>query len=533
MSSIKKIDRFFDKNYKEIFGWALIVMGILAVLYYLFFCLKTEIHADCMDTIMWANASHNSGSLFNENFKYACLLPFGGQLLMQPFIAIWGLSYGAHLAGMVIFTGIFSSGLIFMLRKMDLSTLKTGGIFFSLIMFTMASKKLREIFWGHIIYYSLGLAFLFIGVGLTFIILNNYCKNKKLTYITEALLFVWTLLCATDGIQALTIYILPLCAGCAGYALFDTDEKLLSKRNMSLMTVTVILIIAMAAGLVVLNIISGDITQGYASGYSKFSSSNTWWDNMGNLISSHYTLLGVDVSDDMAIMSLDGVFNILRIIFATFVIVVPFFALKYYPKLKRSTQIFTIIYFSITFLVMIGWVFGKLSGANWRLVPIETAAFILTVLLVYELCDTGRYIRFGFICIAPVFIYSVISLYAIMGISTDYRSENAVFEEIQLLEENNCTYGYATFWNANLATVLSDDSVKVRGVNVENGKITPYYYQSQSDWYTGVTEPGEKYFILLTPSEYANFRSDKYPVENIVESDNFILITLRENISFE
>lgn len=179
MSAVKKLDKFFDKNYKKIFGYGLIAAGVLIILYYLFFCLKTEIHADCMDTIMWANASHNAGSLFNENFTYACLLPFGGQLLMQPFIAIFGLSYKAHIIGMVLFMVIFVSALTFMLRSMDISVLKTGGIVFSLLMFTLASEKLREIFWGHIIYYSLGLTFLFVGVGLTFVILKKQIKRIR------------------------------------------------------------------------------------------------------------------------------------------------------------------------------------------------------------------------------------------------------------------------------------------------------------------------------------------------------------------
>lgn len=533
MSAVKKLDKFFDKNYKKIFGYGLIAAGVLIILYYLFFCLKTEIHADCMDTIMWANASHNAGSLFNENFTYACLLPFGGQLLMQPFIAIFGLSYKAHIIGMVLFMVIFVSALTFMLRSMDISVLKTGGIVFSLLMFTLASEKLREIFWGHIIYYSLGLTFLFVGVGLTFVILKKTDKEDKGIVLPAVLLFIWTLLCATDGIQALTIYILPLCAAVCGYVLFNINENLFIKRNRIIISTAVILLFAMVCGLGLLSVLSKDITQGYASAYSEFNSSDTWFDNLSMLLSAHYTLLGVDVNSDMAIMSFEGVINVLRIIFASFIAVVPFFGAIFYPKLKRSAQIFTLIYFTVTFLVMIGWVFGKISNANWRLVPVETVGFILTVLLVYELCQKGRYMRLGFTGIAPIFIYSMISIYALMGISTDYENENSVFEEINLLEENGCTYGYATFWNANIATVLSDDNIKVRGVSFEDGVIEPYYYQSQKDWYTGETKPDEKYFILLTQSEYLNFRSEEYPVENVISSDNFVLLTLSENISFE
>ena len=39
-------------------------------------------------------------------------------------------------------------------------------------MLLSASKKLREIFWGHTIYYSLGILFLFFGLALLFRLQN-------------------------------------------------------------------------------------------------------------------------------------------------------------------------------------------------------------------------------------------------------------------------------------------------------------------------------------------------------------------------
>ena len=159
------------------------------------------------------------------------------------------------------------------IRDRDISVLKTGGIVFSLLMFTLASEKLREIFWGHIIYYSLGLTFLFVGVGLTFVILKKTDKEDKSVILPAVLLFIWTLLCATDGIQALTIYILPLCAAVCGYVLFNINENLFTKRNRIIISTAVILPFAMVCGLGLLSVLSKDITQGYASAYSEFNSS--------------------------------------------------------------------------------------------------------------------------------------------------------------------------------------------------------------------------------------------------------------------
>ena len=531
MSFISRFGKYADKHYKDVTGLALIAAGIITILYYIIFCGKTEMHADCMDTIMWANASYNSGSLFNKDFEYACLLPFGGQLLMQPFMLIFGLSYKVHIIGMVLFLIIFTASLVFMLRGMDLSWLKTGSTVFALLMTTCASAKLREIFWGHIIYYSLGLLFLFVGFGIVLRLIKK--AQLKFNYLF-ALLFIWTLLCATDGIQALTIYILPISAGLAGFIILDFNEKLVTQRNKLIAVSIFIILLGTVWGMVILKLISADITQSYADAYSMFNNKDTWFDNLSNLLKCHYTLMGVDINSKMAIMSFSGIINLFRIIFATVIAFAPFFGLFFYTRLKNNgVKIFVIIYFTISFLILTGWVFGKISGANWRLTPIEVTGYILTILLIFELCSAGIYARLGFTMLIPVIIYSFIAFCCVFGISVDYENENKLFREIKLLEDNNCTYGYATFWNANPITVLTENKIKVRGVKIEDNVIAFRNYQSEKGWYTGETNPDERYFILLTEKEYDNFNTDGYPVKNIVKSDGYILIILDKNISFE
>ncbi len=514
-----------NRENRCVLGCTLIFLSLIAVIFYIFGGARSEMHADCIDTLMWANASYTSGSLFNKGFGYACLLPFGGQLLMLPFICIFGFSYSAHTAGMVLFALIFISSLVFMFKNMGLSLFKTGLSVFSFVMFTFASAKLREIFWGHIIYYSLGLMFLFVGMGLALKIL----KGKK-AFIPIILIFIWTALCATDGIQALTIYILPLCAGLLGFIVFNFDRKLFDKGNINTAFTACIILLAAVFGRVIMGFASKGIAQGYADAYSMFGKTTDWFDNLSKLLKSHYTLLGVSVNGKMPIMSYDGVLNILRIIFATVVAAAPFFGIVYYTRLKNAAvKLFVIVHFTAVFLIMIGWVFGKISGANWRLVPIEATGLILTVLLFYELCSAGIYSRLGNILTIPVIIYCFISVINLFSIPIGF-SNNVLYDELSLLEKNGCTYGYATFWYANPITAITDNKIKVRGVKIEDDGIAYRSYQSDKSWYDGVTKPDETYFILLDYDEYENFNADKYPVESIIIDKGFALIILDENI---
>lgn len=525
---------FSDKNYKKFIGICLPLLGFLIVLYYIFFCGKTELHADCMDTIMWANASYESGSLFDEDFSYACLLPFGGQLLMLPFLYIFGLSYKVHLIGMVLFTLIFEAALIFMLRGMGLSHLKTGSLAFGVMMFVCSSKKLREIFWGHIIYYSLGLLFLFVGMGLIFRIMLSWDKKENKAIVFSAIAFIWTALCASDGIQALTIYILPAVCAVTGYIFFDFDKKLISEKNIFKIQLSAVMLMAAVCGIVITSLLSDGIAQSYASAYSRFSSHNNWFENLSTLLSCHYTLLGVSVDNKTDIMSLEGIINILRIIFATITAASPFFGAVFYTKIKNKyTKMLLIAYFAIYSLIMIGWVFGKISGVNWRLTPIEVMGFIITVLLIFELTESKIYIRLGGVLLIPLMLFCLISGGGVFGISTDYKNENKIFKEIRLLEENGCTYGYATFWNANPVTVLTENKIKVRGMKITEGEIKNRFYQSRKSWYSGESDKNEKYFILLTAGEYKNTDISAYPVAEVIEKDGFALVILEKNVTFD
>ena len=101
-----------SKKITRIFAVLASSAGAAAVLVYTVLYAKANVNSDTMDTLMWAYASYRSGSLFAADFAYAGFLPFGGALLMLPFVALFGVSYTAHVAGMVVFLLLFFAALI-------------------------------------------------------------------------------------------------------------------------------------------------------------------------------------------------------------------------------------------------------------------------------------------------------------------------------------------------------------------------------------------------------------------------------------
>jgi hypothetical protein len=86
----------------------------LPVIYFICGPMEGYLHADFTDTIYWANASLESGKIFDPEFRYAALLPFSANLWFTPLIAVFGVSMTTQVIGMSIFAVIFALSLWFM-----------------------------------------------------------------------------------------------------------------------------------------------------------------------------------------------------------------------------------------------------------------------------------------------------------------------------------------------------------------------------------------------------------------------------------
>ena len=160
---------------KSLIYVAAILFAVLSagtVVYYIICPSAAYFHADCSDTILWAQASYDSGAMFNPDFGYAAMLPFGGTTLMIPFIGIFGVSMTTHRIGMVIFALIMFASVFGLCKTIRLGTplslTATGA--FALVM--CSSEKMREIFYEHVIYYS-------ISAVIIFVLLSLFVKFKE------------------------------------------------------------------------------------------------------------------------------------------------------------------------------------------------------------------------------------------------------------------------------------------------------------------------------------------------------------------
>ena len=257
--------------------------------------------SDTTDSLRWAEATYESGRLISKEFNYAAILPFGGNLIFLPFVAMFGYSLTAQICGLVLFTLLLISALWYLARGIGLDRLSSAALTALFLLIMSSSPKLREIMWEHIFYYNLGVLFFCIGFGLAARILRDGGiiggpgRGRLRDRINIALLLIFSALASLNGLQSIVCLTLPLAFALFTERFLDARIKLLSRGTVMTAGLSVLILVASATGIFLLSkFVSTDIRANYAENYSTWSGINDWPANLLRIMSNWFTLLGVD-----------------------------------------------------------------------------------------------------------------------------------------------------------------------------------------------------------------------------------------------
>ena len=549
-AAFNKYKRPVGKVISYIIPIAIFLYVASVVIYFITSAYRAEFHSDCTDTILWANASIEGGAVYDENFGYACFLPFGINVIMQPLINMFGLTMKAHIWGMMSYFILLILFFCLMLKEMHWnirSILIACSVFLSM---TVSSQKLREIFWQHTIYYTLGILFIVIGLYLYFHMLNLSEKIKslnpkdtkgKITFLRFMIVFiclaVFIMFTATDGVSALSIFAIPFIAALFAEFFVNTDNNITSKRALKTIAMVGCFGIMIILGMKLNAKWTGDLKAGYQDAYSVFSPIDEWTANFHKFPLAWMKLNGVQdvvyqTKDDgtaIKISDMEGIQNLIYILASLILLVMPIIATCFYPKFKKSKdghmiRIFVWMHWACTAIVLMGYFFGVLSGADWRLTPILGTSLILSIFFVHWAISTNTPVqRIAAFLSIPVLMVSMLNLKAVKDIEKDYHKANNLYGLAEFLEDEGLTYGYSTFWQANAITLISDSEVKVRDVNIDDYGVTARIYQSSKEWYKD--QPGQKeYFLLVNPNEYQTLVNIQSPL--LMEKTKELSVTI-------
>jgi hypothetical protein len=518
-------------------------IGIGLILYYIIGPSEWFMTADCTDSLLWSQATLESGKLVSGEFHYAAVIPFGGNIIFLPFLAIFGYSMAAQIGGLVAYAVMLFAAAIYMLRGFGYKWYTCGGILSVFLLIMSSSAKLREIMWEHIFYYNLGLLFFCLGMGLAIRIFREGGfldgERKPIDWVRIGILSSFALAAATNGLQSLVCFILPVLGAMFAVCFFD-EEKLLSPRNMYAVLAICCVAFGTFTGMLLTDAVTGGVTAGYQEAYSTYSAMSAWPNNFLKLFTNWFSLLGVSVTAKDPMASLESVFNMIRIVCALVLLVAPFFMLAGYKNIRsRSLRMLLIGHFAVSAFIVFAVVFGNLGGANWRLTPmLGTSVLVCAVYSVELILKKGIAARFGAILLAILILTSSLAALEIAKMRPGETDKHNGHLLTETLLERGLETGYATFWQSQLITMLSDGQIRCSVILDDTSTPTKRNYQSQSSWYEDV-EGEDEYFLLLTASERSDAiywivtnkdkMTDEFTITNEQTKETYYVFVFSEN----
>ena len=518
MLDIKKLTNKIPLMLAALFSAA----SVATVIYYIIYPSAAFFHYDCADTILWAQASYDAKALFNPDFGYAAMLPFGGAMLMAPFIGIFGVSMTTHHIGMVIFALLMFAAVWFLFRSLKFSHSASLAAVGFTAMILCSGTKLREMFFEHSIYYSISVVIICVLLSLLLRLKESYDNDsiKKFVFLA-ACIIVFSVCSALDGMQVISMSIVPVIFAAAAEVILNKEDKIFSDRNKFSLYFCFICGGSAIIGLWILLLCSKDVSAGYANAYTSYSNMDQWLENLGKFPAHWFSLFGVDAEYGKSIFSLHSIINLIRIASAAIIAVVPLIALFFYKKFDFGSKILILTHFGTSAVIMFGYVFGLLSAAGWRLSPMVCTGLFVCLAAFRTAKNYILPMRFSVIALCVLLLMSGISFVSIAKMEKNGIAENPKYQLAVLLEERGLKNGFASFWNAHAITVLSDSEITVRNIDIKEEGIIKAKYQTNKSWYENDGET-EEYFVLLTSEEIHTFQNtDEWECFEAMAKDSY------------
>lgn len=483
-------------------GALLLFLGaLILVYYYLRNTANRFITSDSVDSLLWAQASLEDARLVSRSFDYATLLPLGGHLLMMPFVALYGLSPLSQSYGMMAFFLLFTASVVFCLRSFGwrYTAVLTATAF--VLLMTLIAPITRMLLYHHILYYSQGLAYLMVGLGLLTRMTRRYERGQPAkAALCLALLAPWMLLTAVNGEMTLAIFSIPLMGAYLLERMLSRPEGRPNVRQTEKpLTVFLTLGAGVAAGFAVrLWLIRGIDTE-YADGITSLAAFSDWQEHLANLPQFWMSLV-TGQSEQVKILSATGIITVLQLMAGLVLAAVPVIALVRYRTLtERWERLLVLAHWVTAGVILFLYVFARYGEAPWRLLPVFLTSLLVTFAWLKRWLTGARLPQKRIAALLALLLATnaAWSGLFIIKLPSSIFLANA-YGLVEFLESNGLTDGYATYWNASGPTVYACERVRIRPILFEKGGVVPQRYQSNRNWYTLSLDTC---FLLVTAQE--------------------------------
>ncbi len=343
-------------------------------------------------------------------------------------------------------------------------------------------------------------------------------------------------LCASNGNSVMPLTVIPLFAGIIGEKLLRQEPLSLKQSSGFWCSVMILFLVSVVGYLWGTNLASAYPSE-YADGYLIYSDISNWPDNFLRLFTSWLTLLGAAPAANDPIVSLSGFSVLLKICAGIFLAGIPVFMLISYSKIKsRAIRIYTLTHWTLTAVILFGWIFGELSNLTWRLSPLVYSSAVMTAFFFHWVLTEQRGLimkRLACVSVLTVIATCLLIFSEVVSLPSNYLAVNPHFALAAFLKEKNLTYGYAEFWEAAALTVITDSDIQVRNILINDDFYSIHFYQTNINWYRD-QENVEQYFIVVSSSLYEHMVSVEHfliqTMDEIYQAENYIILVYNHNL---
>ena len=490
------------ETFAEYFGLCLFLFAAASVFYFIWSPLFTaEFQSDTAEMLLWSQQIIEKHTLISPDFSYSYAIPFGGQLILVPFVKIFGVRLISLRAGMSVITLIFLAVFYVFFRELFGKKYAplTAGI---LILMLCGVRSMRELFWAHTVFYSLSVLYMMLISVLLKRLMRKESKSQTQTCRLAAI-FLLTLLACTTGTPLLIYFAIPFFGSMIICAITDSQlpgsEKIDNSRHNKIRTVLVLMLAAILLGFLISLVFHGDPMDDYSDYYTVLSKASDWPANISLVIPRWINLFTELNEETVYLMSPNGFKMSLMITAAFIVFGLDAAALFLIKKLHHFERFLTFFHWILSLILLFFFCFGTISNYERRLIPIFVSGIVTAFIMIRHLIQSNEPVKnvnaglLSFLLVLAAVIDGI-SLYTMVQDNSLWYGDGSI---MQTLVQNDLTYGYSTdFWFANSITIMTGEQVKVREVTTDkNGKLIQKKNQTDINWYKEDPERGKTFLI--------------------------------------
>lgn len=485
------------------------------VTYRLFF------HSDSAAKNLIAEEIFRTGKFFPKDWNYVNgdLFIIFGHLFILPFLPFFKNGFVLHAVSGILSAGIILGGiwLLFVVLGVSLA----GRLLCMAVITTGISPYLAENLFGQVSY---GAVFYLAVLQLYFVVRYlQECEAGKAKIAGFPLLALGILVFMVffaNPSRALASYALPLLSGLIFIAAGESIHKgySLSKASRNgIVALISILVLGGILGGICHRLVLATVNNSIGASDARFLAYEGVVRNFSETIRGWLFLVGGGTTKGRAVLSRMGLYEASHLIFALGLLAVPFFLFVNIRR-EKSPYLSLMTVFTLVSLGIVAFfhVFTTVPDMSDPLMSSRyfAAAAVLLLMVLFVKADiwiTSNNIRMAYplilVSLLPflatgyiVFVSPALDKSSSGGRST-VSIRSAPFDRIvAILENNKLNYGFASYWHANVISVLSNSETKIRPILLM-GSPRPMRHLSSNEWYRASVHKGST-FLLLNGEEY-------------------------------